>query len=281
VTPAFPDTELIERLRMAALVDSAIGRYYDHDLLMATVARMTTLEKSLEQAHNALRQARPDLAMWNMDTSYIDDALAGVDVPDIVQCPNCFLMIDSRLSVQQATAPTVAAEMSDVQAVAFPYQRTFDAIAAATSVCGGHIAVSVEKFVASFNATSASPDPMTKERIQKVAETLGEAIAGESDYESWGHGYRQDENGKYTIPVVPEIAFVFARALLEACETNKASEDTKRLDFYEENLESDRAHDGTVSVWLEKGHGEELTGKTMREAIDAARRYAAPSEVQS
>ncbi len=58
--------------------------------------------------------------------------------------------------------------------------------------------------------------PVTKERIQKVAETLGEAIAGESDFKSWGHGYRQDENGKYTIPNVPEIAFEFARALLQA-----------------------------------------------------------------
>jgi hypothetical protein len=37
-------------------------------------------------------------------------------------------------------------------AEAFPYQKTFDAIAAATSVSGGHIAISVTKFVEAFGA---------------------------------------------------------------------------------------------------------------------------------
>ncbi len=43
----------------------------------------------------------------------------------------------------------------DAASIEFPYQKTFDAIAAATSVCGGNIAVSVGKFVESFNAAPA------------------------------------------------------------------------------------------------------------------------------
>lgn len=46
-------------------------------------------------------------------------------------------------------APTPSASSVPV---AFPYQKTFNAIAAATSVCGGQIAVSVAKFVEVFDA---------------------------------------------------------------------------------------------------------------------------------
>jgi hypothetical protein len=56
-----------------------------------------------------------------------------------------------------------------------------------------------------------------------------------------------------------------------------AHPDTVRLDFYEENLETDRARDGTVSVWMDRGWGDEYQGSTLREAIDAAMKGKNPS----
>lgn len=188
MTPAFPDTELIERLRMAALVDSAIGRYYDHDLLMATVARMTTLEKNLEQAHNALRQAHPDLAMWNMDTSYIDDALAGVDVPGIVQCPNCFLMIDPSQSIQQATAPTVHTELKPeysyaLHAHAERWSGPFNSIVEAITEGLGEYVPDQDKvvYVGENEPVEINADSLAEEVIERIQEQAEEQVGEVAD----------------------------------------------------------------------------------------------------
>jgi hypothetical protein len=59
-------------------------------------------------------------------------------------------------------------------------------------------------------------------------------------------------------------------AALEA-ECERLREDKARLDFYEANLNSDVDRDGIYSVWLGRGWGDEFTGNTFREAIDAAR----------
>ena len=51
--------------------------------------------------------------------------------------------------------------------------------------------------------------------IIKIAETLGKHEPGVSNYDSWGPlGYRLDEDGRYTIPVLPRNVLPFARALL-------------------------------------------------------------------
>jgi hypothetical protein len=51
----------------------------------------------------------------------------------------------------------------------------------------------------------------------------------------------------------------------------RLQEDAKRLDFYEANLNSDVSREGIYSVWMGRGWGDEFTGSTFREAIDAAR----------
>ncbi len=54
----------------------------------------------------------------------------------------------------------------------FPYQKTFDAIAAATFVSAGHIAISVAKFVEAFGATDAAAPARTDERTTQDAVAL-------------------------------------------------------------------------------------------------------------
>lgn len=61
-------------------------------------------------------------------------------------------------------ASTVASRVASAEvdvaqnAQVFPYQKTFDAIAAATSVSGNHVAISVTKFVAAFGAPTSLTD---------------------------------------------------------------------------------------------------------------------------
>jgi hypothetical protein len=55
-------------------------------------------------------------------------------------------------------------------------------------------------------------------------------------------------------------------------EMDELRKDKARLDFYQDNLESDRSREGVYSVWLDHGWGDEFTGNTFREAIDAARK---------
>jgi hypothetical protein len=62
----------------------------------------------------------------------------------------------------------------------------------------------------------AAPKPassgLTLETIQRIAET----VRDEYGNRTWGQGYRQDEQGRYTIPKLPAVFDDFARALLAA-----------------------------------------------------------------
>lgn len=58
---------------------------------------------------------------------------------------------------------------------------------------------------------------LTDEQICRIAETLPKPETGiPEDYPSWGCGYRQDAEGNYTIPILPESVIPFARALLSS-----------------------------------------------------------------
>lgn len=62
-----------------------------------------------------------------------------------------------------------------------------------------------------------------------------------------------------------------ATILALIAEVRALREDKARLDFYEANLNSDVDREGVYSVWLGRGWGDEFTGNTFRQAIDAAR----------
>jgi hypothetical protein len=63
-------------------------------------------------------------------------------------------------SAWQARAASTSANVAQ-GAEAFPYQKTFDAIAAATSISGGHVAISVAKFVEAFGAAPPAQTALT------------------------------------------------------------------------------------------------------------------------
>ena len=147
-----------------------------------------SVEHARAMAHVATMYMKEhDSAPANMSAGSVPAAMGMLRCLQYVECvyrlncvsegePSSTLKYMQDVIAANAQAPSVPAD--------FPYQKTFNAIAAATSVCGGQIAVSVAKFVESFNGApqANAKSTMTTERIQKVAETLGEAIAGESDY---------------------------------------------------------------------------------------------------
>lgn len=65
---------------------------------------------------------------------------------------------EQRKAVEGAIAQTANVAQG---AEAFPYQKTFNAIAAATSISGGHVAISVAKFVEAFGAASPAQTALT------------------------------------------------------------------------------------------------------------------------
>lgn len=79
----------------------------------------------------------------------------------------------------------------------FPYQRTFNAIAAATEVCAGNVAISVIKFREAFGPTSepAKPEeqPVYEEWLARVrpsgdVDAVQEQWLASSDYADWRDG---------------------------------------------------------------------------------------------
>jgi hypothetical protein len=70
--------------------------------------------------------------------------------------------------------------------------------------------------LAEAEAQPGPPCPLTDEQIEKIGETLGAKVPGHSDFDSWGHGYRADDTGAHTIPVLPANLVPFARAVLAA-----------------------------------------------------------------
>lgn len=118
------------------------------------------------------------------------------------------------------------------------------------------------------------------EALAKEAEWTGRwYYAGcntvECKYPPSTHNYAgQVDEIAHPVPlnVAPFIAEANPETVLALIAEVRALRDDKaRLDFYEANLESDRSREGVYSVWLDHGWGDEFTGNTFREAIDAAR----------
>lgn len=75
--------------------------------------------------------------------------------------------------------------------------------------------------ILSFAPESRSTEvgELTDEQIIKIAETLPDREwnakhPGDKALRSWGQGYREDGDGRYAIPRVPDVCIQFARALL-------------------------------------------------------------------
>jgi len=105
-------------------------------------------------------------------------------------------------------------------AVDFPYQKTFNAIAAATSVCGGHVAISVIDFREAYNAAppaNAQAPSMLDEK----------PLALFQFDERWGTWAQVDPNYAADPDVVPlyrhpSAAMGALRKLAEAAQTHFA-----------------------------------------------------------
>ena len=76
------------------------------------------------------------------------------NVNELLDTPNANEKLQAALEAWQAA---LASNKAAAVAVDFPYQRTFDAIAAATKIEAGHIAISVRAFAEAYNAKSPAP----------------------------------------------------------------------------------------------------------------------------
>jgi hypothetical protein len=89
-----------------------------------------------------------------------------------------------------------------VSADDFPYQRTFDAIAAATKIEAGHIAISVRAFAEAYNAESPAPIASAEEAVP-VAEIV--LFGGDVKEVAWTKGKMPEVGTKlYTHPAAEQ-----------------------------------------------------------------------------
>jgi hypothetical protein len=101
-------------------------------------------------------------------------------------------------------------------AEAFPYQKTFNAIAAATSISGGHVAISVAKFVEAFGAAPPAPPALADEQIIERCKAAGiKWIAPEPDDQE-GSGFP----GMFDMATMDEM-----RAALTAAQSASGNHD--------------------------------------------------------
>ncbi|AJX20078.1 hypothetical protein AQ910_27490 [Burkholderia pseudomallei] len=232
----FPEISAVERLRDAwqearAAASPAAERVTA--ALQALSADVHTLgdgwandEAMIGLAKKYLRvepkPASPELSLWrDFVLLAVTDAApqpARADAPaHAAECPHCdgegVIEGDSGTSPcacqrdAQEGMPTFGARraQADAPAEAFPYQKTFNAIAAATSVEGGHVSISVKAFRDAFGgAVAEAREPIETE--QSIAADCYHWIAeriGTKD------GYSVQEHVDAMCQVIDECADFF------------------------------------------------------------------------
>lgn len=118
-----------------------------------------------EKGTERMQEAMCAMEAWNSraDAANQWDALGGDEREDIIA------IWESGYAAARNDyrgTPALASLPAEPEGETFPYQKTFDAIAAATSICGGHVSISVQAFREAFGATHPTTPKPAEVRVK-------------------------------------------------------------------------------------------------------------------